>query len=42
LAFDDVVPFAVALDVALDDFVWGAEVAPSVGRVVYAGSGAGQ
>ena len=35
LAFDDARPFALALDVALDDFVWGAAVGPEVGRVVY-------
>jgi hypothetical protein len=37
LVLDDVRPFALALDVALDEFVWGMPVAPEVGHVVYTG-----
>jgi hypothetical protein len=35
LALDDELPFEIALDLALDAFVWGGEVAPSTGRVVF-------
>jgi hypothetical protein len=35
LILDDHVPFEIALDLALDAFVWGAEVPPAVGRVIY-------
>lgn len=36
VAFDDPLPLAIAADVALEPFVWGAEISPAVGRVVYA------
>ena len=35
--FDDPRPLDLALYVALDPFVWGAEVSPAVGHVVYTG-----
>ena len=39
LALDDHLPFEIALDLALDAFVWGADVPPAVGRVIYQGDG---
>ena len=37
LVLEDARPFALALEVALDEFVWGMPVGPDVGRVVYTG-----
>jgi hypothetical protein len=38
LAFDDVRPLDVALQVALEPFIWGTPVSPAVGYVVYSGA----
>lgn len=37
IAFDDPLPFGIALDAALRWYAWGVEVPPAVGRVVYSG-----
>ena len=39
VVFDRELPFDFAFEVALDSFVWGSEVSPAFGRVVYSRAG---